>query len=244
MTQVEIEQWKPVVSILIPTRHEATNVDELIRRIENAMNDTPVELIFIDDSDDHTPEVINRHVHAHHTDNLRVRLLHRPPNMRESGLSGAVVLGMLHSRSRLWCVIDGDLQHPPEVIPLLLAKHRETGANLVVASRYCQTGAAGGLAPWRYAISICFTKMAHRMHGAHIETTDPMSGFFLLDGSQVDTNKLKPRGFKILLEVMVRCGPLKTTEVGFEFAQRHSGDSKGRLQEGINFLLHLRELRE
>ena len=73
--------------------------------------------------------------------------------------------------------------------------------------------------------------------------TDPMSGFFLVRPGAIDLDALRPRGFKILLELLVRCPTLRRAEVGFTFAERHAEESKGSLREGLNYLRSLCELR-
>lgn len=91
----------------------------------------------MDDSDDDTPDVIRR-VSARA--DLPVRLLHRPPGQRDGGLGGAVVLGLQTSQNP-WCVVmDGDLQHLPELVPALLARGVADDVDVVVASRYCGGG--------------------------------------------------------------------------------------------------------
>ena len=50
-------------------------------------------------------------------------------------------------------VMDADLQHPPEILPRLLARAGETGADVVVASRYSESGSVGAFGPVREAVS-------------------------------------------------------------------------------------------
>jgi dolichol-phosphate mannosyltransferase len=46
-----------------------------------------------------------------------------------------------------------------------------------------------------------------------------------------------------MLEPLVRCHILRRAEVGFAFADRHAGESKGSLREGLNYLRSLSKLR-
>ena len=46
--------------------------------------------------------------------------------------------------------------------------------------------------------------------------TDPMSGFFLVRRDALDLDALRPHGFKILLEILVRTPGLRAAEVPFE----------------------------
>ncbi|BDZ39565.1 hypothetical protein GCM10025863_21790 [Microbacterium suwonense] len=77
-------------------------------------------------------------------------------------------------------------------------------------------------------------------------STDPMTGFFLVDRSRLDLDTLRPEGFKILLEILVRGGErreLRIAEVPLEFAERRNGVSKASLRQGATFLAHLARLR-
>ncbi|MFN8200868.1 MAG: glycosyltransferase, partial [Nakamurella multipartita] len=134
------------VSVIVPTFNEAPNVAELVARVGSAVADrgadlSRVEIIFVDDSTDDTPRVIEQ---VARTAVLPVRMIHR--TAPEGGLGGAVVEGM-RTATGTWCVVmDGDLQHPPELIPVLVARGESSGADVVVASRYCGEGSADGLA--------------------------------------------------------------------------------------------------
>jgi putative flippase GtrA len=73
--------------------------------------------------------------------------------------------------------------------------------------------------------------------------SDPMSGFFAVRRDRIDLDRLRPQGFKILLEILARSSRLKVRELPFEFQQRHSGESKASLAEGLLFVRRLISLR-
>jgi dolichol-phosphate mannosyltransferase len=73
--------------------------------------------------------------------------------------------------------------------------------------------------------------------------TDPMSGLFAVRVAAIDTTRLRPLGFKILLEILARHEGLRVTEVPFRFAARHAGDSKASWREGVRYLRQLANLR-
>lgn len=230
--------------VLVPTRAEAGNIDHLVRRVSAAVAGISTEVLLVDDSDDETPEAIRSVALAGRAGRCGVALIHREARQRQGGLGGAVVEGLRAARSRWVCVMDADLQHPPEVIPRLLAAAEDRGADLVVASRYRDHGHAGGLSAMRTGISRASTLAAKALFPRRLRAvTDPMSGFFLVRRDAVDIDRLRPRGFKILLELLVREGELRTTEVGFAFGARHAGISKGSLREGLRYLGHLCRLR-
>jgi len=223
----------------VPTFNEAPNVAELVRRIARATKAIDCEVIFVDDSTDDTPDVI-RAVAA--DADLPVRLIHRSAPV--GGLGGAVVEGCASAHADFCLVMDGDLQHPPEKIPEMLARMRRGDADVVVASRYSGGGTAGGLADMtRVFVSKASTLVTRAMFPLRLcDVTDPMTGFFLIDRRSVPLDGLRPRGFKILLEILARRN-VKVAEVPFDFGDRHAGESKASVRQGIHFLMQLTALR-
>lgn len=227
------------VSVIVPTFNEAPNVSVLVDRLAAALASLTAEIIFVDDSTDETPDVI-RAVAARSM--LPVRLLHR--THPKGGLGGAVVAG-LKAATNVWCVVmDGDLQHPPELIPALLSSAAAQRADVVVASRYIRGGSSNGLnGGVRHLVSSVSTVLTRAMFPRRLrDCTDPMTGFFAIRTSSIDLAGLRPRGFKILLEVLAR-NSLRVAEEPFVFAERHAGTSKASVREGLRFLLQLGALR-
>jgi len=108
------------LTVVIPTRNEVPNVPEMLRRLDGALRDLDAEVLFVDDSDDDTPAVISAVISAAGEAAPRpVRLLHRAPENRAGGLGGAVIAGMRTAAAPWVVVLDGDLQHPPELVPAL-----------------------------------------------------------------------------------------------------------------------------
>ena len=218
--------------------------EELLRRISAAVTGISTEIVFVDDSDDDTPDVIRDLARRRSGGACRVSLIHRRGHLRTGGLGGAVVDGLRAAAAPWVCVIDADLQHPPEVIPRLLAAAEGEGADLAVASRYCGAGRADGLGPARALTSAACGSAAKLLFPMRLDgVTDPMSGFFLVRRSAVWVDELRPRGFKILLELLVRHPGLRATEIPYTFADRHAGESKGTLREGLTYLGSLTNLR-
>ncbi|GII99182.1 dolichol-phosphate mannosyltransferase [Sediminihabitans luteus] len=231
------------VTVIVPTFNEEPNVEALVQRVEKVcgamVESGEVEILFVDDSTDTTPQTIER-VAAEST--IGVRMIHRENG--EGGLSGAVVAGFQASDAE-WClVMDGDLQHPPEMIPVLLETGDESHADVVVASRYVGGGNADGLSGWvRHAVSKSSIVLARSMFPVRLrDCTDPMTGFFAVRRASIDMDALKPRGFKILLELLTR-NKLKVVEEPFVFGERFAGESKANLAQGLNYLHQLASLR-
>ena len=227
------------LSIIVPTYNEAPNVAELVRRVATETQGIDAEIIFVDDSTDATPDVI-REVAASAA--VPVRLIHRDHAV--GGLGGAVLEGFAAAAADACLVMDGDLQHPPEEIPDLYARFARGDVDVVIASRYAGDGTSAGLADrTRVLVSKVSTAMTRAMFPIRLkDVTDPMTGFFLIDRRVVDAASLKPRGFKILLEILARKN-LRIAEVPFDFADRHAGESKASMRQGMHFLTQLTALR-
>jgi dolichol-phosphate mannosyltransferase len=243
MTLTEITSAPPIpqLTVIVPTFNEAGNVAELSRRLVAAVGgDTPFEVLFVDDSTDETPQVIEE---VAREQGAPLSVLHREQPV--GGLSGAVVDGLRVARSDWVVVIDGDLQHPPEVVPALVVEGRRSGADLVVATRYADGGATGGLANGkRKLISSSSTVLTRLVFPRRMRpVSDPMSGFFAVRRSNLRLNELRPSGFKIMLELIVRNDLRRIVEVPFEFRARFAGESKSSLRQGLHFLRQLVALR-
>lgn len=227
------------VTVIVPTFNERDNVAELVERTAAALRGHDAEILFVDDSTDDTAAEVAR-VAAEAP--LPVRVVHRDDNV--GGLGGAVVVGLAEAASDICIVMDGDLQHPPELLPALLDRHGQGDADLVAASRYIGGGDTSGLGTaLRFGVSRAATWLTRAMFPIRLaRSTDPMTGFFLVDRRRVDLATLKPQGFKILLEILARTD-LRIAEVPMAFAERRHGTSKASLRQGTTFLAHLARLR-
>jgi dolichol-phosphate mannosyltransferase len=230
------------LTVVVPTYNERDNMAPLLARLGAALAGLPARVLVVDDSDDGTAEVVRSLAPS---TLVPVDVLHRPVGERSGGLGGAVLAGLRASDSQYVVVIDGDLQHPPELVPQLLYRAMDAGADVVVASRYIEGGSGEGLAGLRRrlvsqgATALAKTAFPVRLRGC----SDPMSGFFLVRREALDPDALRPDGFKILLEILGRHRRLRIAEVPFTFGERHAGDSKARLSQGLVYLRHLARLR-
>ncbi len=236
------------LSVVVPTRNEEACVVALAERLAASlgaagMDPDNCELIFVDDSDDDTPRRIVDLASGETGGALAIGLHHRPAGERSGGLGGAVLEGLATARGEWVCVMDGDLQHPPEMVLELLDRALATGADLVVASRHTDGGSTGltGTRQILSRTSAMAAKAAFPVSLAPI--SDPMSGFFIVRRDAIDLETLRPNGFKILLEIVVRHPRLAVAEVGFEFGARAAGESKASFDEGLRYLGQLQKLR-
>jgi dolichol-phosphate mannosyltransferase len=224
----------PSVSIIVPTYKEAANIPELVDRIDRvrALHHLTVELLLMDDnSRDGTEEVVAS------LGKDWVRLIVRT---EDRGLSPAVVDGLRAARHEVLVVMDADLSHPPEKIPELVSRLLG-GADFVIGSRYTAGGSTDdewGLFRWLNS------RVATWLARPFTSVKDPMAGFFALHRRtfQRGERALNPIGYKIGLELLVKCGCRQVREVPIHFTDRKLGSSKMSFREQLRYLQHLRRL--
>src|SRR5215216_4737241 len=205
------EKRGDLLTLVIPTRNEADNVPRLVRELKESLSGVNYRVVFVDDSTDRTPEVMR----SLREEDDRIVLIHREGAERDGGLSTAVTTGIdaAASGSEYICVMDADLQHPPEKVGEMLEVARASDADVVVASRYARDGNYAGLSgPLRKAVSVGTKFLAQIVFKEARKTSDPLSGFFLVRNEAISGIQFRPTGFKILLEILVCAPELKVVE--------------------------------
>ncbi len=228
------------LSLVIPTYQESKNIAHIVRLISKLLDKVlpdNYELIVVDDnSPDYTWEIAQNLL----PDYPQLRVMRR---QRERGLATAVIRGWQAARGQILGVIDGDLQHPPEVLLKLLTAI-EHGEDLAVASRHVEEG---GVSDWN--IVRRFLSRGAQTLGLIVlpevigRVSDPMSGYFLVHRHAIAGYKLNPVGYKILIEVLGQGNIDKISEVGYLFQERQEGKSKVTSRQYIEYLQHLLRLR-
>ena len=224
-------------ALVIPTLNEAENLPVLLDRVRDAMSQTDMnyEVIVVDDdSGDGTDEVVGKFSEI----DSRIRLLVR---RGQRGLAGAVIHGWQHTDADLLGVIDADLQHPPELLPSLIAGIRK-GHDIAIASRYARGNGIAGWNAARQAVSRLGTLVSMPLQRRGVRVKDPLSGYFVVRRECIEGLRLQPAGFKILLEILVR-GRLKSAiEIPFQFGLRHAGKSKADVKVAFDYFALLSKL--
>ena len=239
--RAEKRERVPELTIVAPTRNEAAVIGAFIESLDRLLKDVDAELIVVDDSDDETPA---RVAELAKRTRLKVALVHRPAGERDGGLGGAVVAGIAAARSPWVCVMDADLQHPPATIAELRARADATGSDLVAASRFLGGANVAGLSSARAVISRFLVALARVAFPRRLQgVSDPLTGFFLVRRDALDLAVLRPNGFKILLEILVRTPNLSVAEIPFCFGVREAGESKASMREVARYLALVWRLR-
>jgi rhamnosyl/mannosyltransferase len=229
------------VSVIVPTRNEAGNIHELLRQLSAALTpDLAAEVVFVDDSTDDTADVIATAAGGYP---LSVVLIKRARPI--GGLGGAVVEGLRAARAPWAVVMDADLQHPPSLVPRLLAVGGSANVDLVVATRYADGGSGRGLGSvYRRLVSAASTALSVAALGKQAaQLSDPLSGYFAVRVAALRLDDARPIGYKVLLELALRSKLTRVAHVPYTFGIRHAGRSKSSPREGIRFLRHLLALR-
>ena len=221
-----------MLSIVVPTFNEKNNVEQLIQQIVKALkNVTLYEIIFIDDSLDETPEVLERlcgiYEHVHY--------LHRTG---EKGLASAVVKGFLLAQGNVLAVMDADLQHPPQLLADMYLTIID-GADIVLPSRYTLGGKDEGL-NWFRKLASTAAKLAGKVMLPSLrKISDPTSGYFILKRDVIVDAKLQPLGWKILMEVLVMGNYTKVVELPYAFQKRLADESKINFKVTLQYFAHI-----
>ncbi len=216
------------ISVIVPTLNEADNIDDLFERICGSMADhaqDDYEVIIVDDdSADGTRARVQALQPA-----CKVRLIHR---RGARGLASAVKEGAEAAHGDVVVVMDADLSHPPESIPDLIRPVLADESDMVVGSRYVESGSTPGWPMPRRMVSKLATLPARVL----TEVRDPLSGFFAVRKQNLLALGRDVQGFKIGLEILARGGvSLRVQEVPIVFQERVSGSSKLGLEVMLDY---------
>jgi dolichol-phosphate mannosyltransferase len=236
-----VQATEPIhLSLIVPTYNESGNIEKIVQILSNILDKAlpnDYELIIVDDdSPDRTWELARVLM----SDYPHLRVMRR---QAERGLSTAVIRGWQAARGEILGVIDGDLQHPPDVL-LKLLEAIDRGADLAIASRHVEEG---GVSDW--SIVRRFLSRGAQMLGLVIlpraisRVSDPMSGYFMVRRSAIAGKLMNPIGYKILIEVLGRGDIGRIAEAGYIFQEREEGESKVTWKQYKEYIHHLMRLR-
>ena len=228
--------------MVIPTRNDGGLLGPFLERLFLACRADSIEVLFVDDSIDDTPDLIRGAAKAA---GFPIRLLHRPAAERTGGRSGAIAAGTRLAHGRYVVVMDGGQGQPPELIPMLRELVGTDGVQLAVATRY--NGRRGPVSldgAWRNPAANLPTLAARMLFPRRVgrACSDPGTGFFCLDTAAVDIGRLHPEGSTILLDILV-AHDLTVREIPFLAEERPAHGSAAALVDGGQFVRQLIRLR-
>ena len=223
----------PTVSMVVPTYNERERLEHFVRALVGVLGDARIdgEIIIVDDnSPDGTGGLADALARE-----LPVRVVHRSGKL---GLGSAVMAGFAVARGEVLGVMDADVSHPPDRVPALVAALRETGADVVIGSRYIPGGGTKNWPLSRAIMSRTACLVARLVTPVH----DAASGFFVLRRPVIEGVAIKAAGFKICLELLVRGAVRSVVEVPYVFSDRAAGQSKMNHREALGFLVQIGQL--
>ncbi|UCE37386.1 MAG: glycosyltransferase family 2 protein [Thermoplasmata archaeon] len=218
-----------MLSIIVPTYNEKENIPQLVKRIFKVLDENKIEgeLVIVDDNSPDGTAKVAEDLKSSYNIQVIVR-------KNERGLSSAAIKGMESAKGDVLCVMDADLSHPPEVLPKMLKHIQNEEAELVIGSRHVP---GGGIENWtmkRKIVSKCASLIARPV----TKVKDPMSGFFMLKREVIEGVELKPKGYKIGLEIIVKGNYEHLVEEPYVFKNRAYGESKLGAKVVKNYLSH------
>ena len=225
----------PLVSLIVPTYNERESIVTLLEQVLEVMSSFDLEILVVDDD---SPDATWKAVEDFAKEHPPVRLIRR---RSERGLSSAVLEGFARARGELLAVMDADLSHDPERLPSLIEAALE-GADLAVGSRRIRGGGADHWPWYRRLTSEVATRLAQLW--CRPPLADPMSGYFVMKRSVLGrlTSQPRPRGYKVLLEILCRAEPLTVVELPYIFKDRKQGHSKLSPRVAYEYLCSLWKL--
>ncbi len=225
---------KNELSVIVPTFNEAGNVEELVKQIGIALEGVVYEIVFIDDSNDETPELLAKI--AEH--NAHVRYEHRTD---KSGLATAVLRGFEIAEGDFLACMDADLQHPPAILRPMYAALL-SGADICIPSRLIKGGSDGGLNIYRKFVSGTARWMGKAALPCLRKVSDPTSGLFMFRKTMLKGADLQPIGWKIMVEVLAMTDYSLIVEIPYEFHDRTAGESKLSKKVTMQYIEQLMDL--
>jgi len=224
-------------SIIIPTFNEVDNIPILAERIAAThFNQRPFEVILVDDNSQDGSAML---VEKLRTQYPWLSMLERK---KKPDLSRSILDGMQAAKYPVCITMDADLSHPPQKIIEMLTTLAEPGVDAVFGSRYMPAGSIDE--SWsflRKSISRGSALLARIL--LPFPMTDPLSGFMAIRKQTVFSGAaLEPIGWKIGLEILIKCRCQCVKEIPIHFSNRYIGYSKLTLKIGLQYLQHVAAL--
>lgn len=216
---------RPLLSVVVPCYNEDPVIAETARQLrmfcDSVAADTDTELVFVDDgSRDSTRSVLK----LLGEQDARIRVIGLARNF---GHQIAVTAGMDAARGDAVIIIDADLQDPPDVMRLMLAKWRE-GYDVVYGTRTERPGESA----FKLASARQFYRLLNKLSDVPIplDTGD----FRLMSRRVVDVLRAMPERDRFV-RGMVSWAGFKQTALPYQRAPRLAGVSKYPLRKMLRF---------
>lgn len=227
----------PTVSVVASSRNEEPHIRLLVKRLSEQFSDLGVswEILFADDSDDRSPEVIRRLA----VEGYPVRMNHRRAAERLGGQPGALVEAFAIAKGDVILALDADPRCPTSLVADLTVPLLSDRADLAIARRYGPGSSATSLdGAWHHLIARASAYVYKALFREVRHVTDPGSVFYAFRRSVIDSVVLKPEHFKVLLEVLVRGRWDRHVEIPFSYTGRMFGAPSLTMRQVSRYATH------
>lgn len=214
-----------LISVIVPIFNEQENLNVFYQEVCKYLDPLSYsyELIFIDDGSNDDTAVILELLTKQDTKVKAILLA------RNFGHQVALSCGLDYARGDAVITMDGDLQHPPELLPLLLSKWEE-GFEIVQTIRIDTVG----VSCLKKITSNMFYRLINTMSDVHI--VEGGSDFRLLDRKVVQTFLCFKEKARFIRGIIGDMG-YRQTQVDFVAPERFAGKSKFSPKKMISFAL-------
>jgi dolichol-phosphate mannosyltransferase len=211
-----VNRLNSAISIIVPTLNEADNLPNLFKRINKSLSKSciPYEIIVVDDrSSDDTVEIAKSYANKY---NVRTEI-----KIGQRGKAFSLIQGFKGAKNSLVCMIDADLQYPPEAIAHMYKLLKSNDGDIVITERFePQTSRLRQVSSKTF--NFVFAKM---LFGINYDT---QSGLKLFKKEILDKISLNPSPWSFDLEFLVKSIENKYTILNYKipFNRREYGEPK------------------
>jgi len=236
----------PRVAVVVPTYNERENIQEFRRRLEPVLASMGgrMTVLFVDDN---SPDGTEAEIRGVMEGAPAFRLLEREG---KKGLGTAYIDGfrtvMAGEVPEVVVQMDADLQHPPEIVELLVGKVASGTGDVAIASRHVKGGSFKGLTWRRRMVSKGASWLSRTVLGLRVK--DTTTGFKALSRGAVECLLAHPprsSGFIFQVESLyiLKKNGFRMVEVPFTFEERAKGASKMGTGEMWGFFVGVLSIR-
>ena len=223
LTTLPTDRSLELLSVVAPMFNEEATAEVFYRRVCDALEDIPFELVVVDDgSSDSTGRLLDRLA----TEDSRLRVVYLSRNF---GHQTAITAGLDHARGDAVVMIDADLQDPPEIIPRLLEKWR-AGADVVYAVRDQREGETR----FKLTTARWFYRLMSKL--SQIELQENAGDFRLMDRRALDALLAMRERSRYLRGMTVWVG-FTQAAISYQRDARYAGETKYTLGRMLRFSL-------
>jgi len=216
-----------LLSIIVPVYNEANTVRQILEKIETIGIDK--EIIVVDDGSTDDSRMILRQLKYEH-----LKVIHHSSNR---GKGAAVRTGLSQASGEYVIIQDADLEYDPQDYLSLLAKMKESNADIVLGARFTK-GYHGSLVP----------RLGNRFLTGlmnlffYLKLNDCFTCYKLFRRETISNLNLEAIGFEIEIEIIAKASKrkLRIAEVPISYSPRsYSEGKKIRWKDGVWAILSI-----